>query len=201
MPWTLPDGLVSGVLRSPCASIQITPPGCPAAAAMPESVPIATEWSPPSTSGVAPADDDLGDGRRQPRARVEDLVEVARALVADRERLGLVGDDVAAVAGDDADRSQALLEARVADRRRAHVDAAPALSEVERRADDGDGPGARHGRAAYCPARLPALRAPRHDGEGRTRTGDTPVFSRVLYQLSYLAAGISVATPAGHALR
>jgi hypothetical protein len=25
------------------------------------------------------------------------------------------------------------------------------------------------------------------DGEGRTRTGDTPVFSRVLYQLSYLA--------------
>src|SRR5436190_5634320 len=26
-------------------------------------------------------------------------------------------------------------------------------------------------------------------GEGRTRTGDTPVFSRVLYQLSYLAAG------------
>jgi hypothetical protein len=27
------------------------------------------------------------------------------------------------------------------------------------------------------------------NGEGRTRTGDTPVFSRVLYQLSYLAAG------------
>jgi hypothetical protein len=29
----------------------------------------------------------------------------------------------------------------------------------------------------------------RGSGEGRTRTGDTPVFSRVLYQLSYLAAG------------
>jgi hypothetical protein len=27
------------------------------------------------------------------------------------------------------------------------------------------------------------------DGEGRNRTGDTTVFSRVLYQLSYLAAG------------
>jgi hypothetical protein len=26
------------------------------------------------------------------------------------------------------------------------------------------------------------------DGEGRNRTGDTTVFSRVLYQLSYLAA-------------
>jgi hypothetical protein len=28
---------------------------------------------------------------------------------------------------------------------------------------------------------------PREDGEGRNRTGDTTVFSRVLYQLSYLA--------------
>ena len=27
------------------------------------------------------------------------------------------------------------------------------------------------------------------DGETRTRTGDTTIFSRVLYQLSYLAAG------------
>jgi hypothetical protein len=28
----------------------------------------------------------------------------------------------------------------------------------------------------------------RESGEGRNRTGDTTVFSRVLYQLSYLAA-------------
>jgi hypothetical protein len=28
----------------------------------------------------------------------------------------------------------------------------------------------------------------RFDGETRTRTGDTTIFSRVLYQLSYLAA-------------
>jgi hypothetical protein len=27
------------------------------------------------------------------------------------------------------------------------------------------------------------------DGEGRIRTGDTTIFSRVLYQLSYLAWG------------
>jgi hypothetical protein len=27
----------------------------------------------------------------------------------------------------------------------------------------------------------------REDGEGRNRTGDTTVFSRVLYRLSYLA--------------
>ena len=30
------------------------------------------------------------------------------------------------------------------------------------------------------------------NGEGRTRTGDTPVFSRVLYQLSYLAVRAAV---------
>ncbi len=34
-----------------------------------------------------------------------------------------------------------------------------------------------------------AARTSGRSGEGRTRTGDTPVFSRVLYQLSYLAAG------------
>ena len=36
-------------------------------------------------------------------------------------------------------------------------------------------------------------------GEGRNRTGDTTVFSRVLYQLSYLAArGTEYRTPPGH---
>ena len=30
------------------------------------------------------------------------------------------------------------------------------------------------------------------DGEGRNRTGDTTVFSRVLYQLSYLASNLRV---------
>jgi hypothetical protein len=29
------------------------------------------------------------------------------------------------------------------------------------------------------------------DGEGRIRTGDTTVFSRVLYQLSYLARALA----------
>ena len=196
MPCTLPDGLVSGRLRSPCASIQSTPPGRPAAAAMPESVPIATEWSPPRTSGVAPA---RRPRRRPPsasRAHASRIsVEVAGPLVADRERLGLVRDDVAAVAGDDADRGQPLLEARVADRGRAHVDAAPALAEVERRADDGDGPGARHGRAAY-PGAAPcgAVAAARWRGPDSNRR-------HLGFQPSALPAelprrGISVAMPA-----
>jgi len=32
------------------------------------------------------------------------------------------------------------------------------------------------------------VQGPPGDGETRTRTGDTTIFSRVLYQLSYLAA-------------
>ena len=47
--------------------------------------------------------------------------------------------------------------------------------------------GNRHGSAEA----EPDLRRP--GGEGRNRTGDTTVFSRVLYQLSYLAAADSVA--------
>jgi hypothetical protein len=37
----------------------------------------------------------------------------------------------------------------------------------------------------------------RKSGEGRNRTGDTTVFSRVLYRLSYLAAAVqsSAVTP------
>ena len=55
MPWTLPLGVVCGVLRSPWASIQSTAPGPPAAAASPPSVPSAIEWSPPSTIGIRPS--------------------------------------------------------------------------------------------------------------------------------------------------
>jgi hypothetical protein len=34
------------------------------------------------------------------------------------------------------------------------------------------------------------MQALRENGEGRNRTGDTTIFSRVLYQLSYLAARV-----------
>ena len=62
-----PLGEVSGRLRSPCASIQSTPPA-PRAFAIPPSVPIATEWSPPSTSGRSAWSARLADERRD-RAR------------------------------------------------------------------------------------------------------------------------------------
>ena len=53
MPCTLPVGDVDGRFRSPCASIQSAAPG-PCALAIPPSVPIAIEWSPPRTSGMCP---------------------------------------------------------------------------------------------------------------------------------------------------
>ena len=52
---------------------------------------------------------------------------------------------------------------------------------------------ARRGRLHACKSSWPrgsGAGRSGEDGEGRTRTGDTPVFSRVLYQLSYLAAGV-----------
>ena len=57
---------------------------------------------------------------------------------------------------------------------------------------------------AHNEAKRPAFWEPQtaclRDGEGRNRTGDTTIFSRVLYQLSYLAAagdrsGDAVADP------
>ncbi len=42
--------------------------------------------------------------------------------------------------------------------------------------------------ASSSPSASSRLRAFRGHGEGRNRTGDTTIFSRVLYQLSYLAA-------------
>src|SRR6478752_4269653 len=62
MPCTLPLGEVSGVLMSAWASIQIRPTFCSCTrrcwrknSATPATVPAATEWSPPSTSGNFPA--------------------------------------------------------------------------------------------------------------------------------------------------
>ena len=87
MPWTFPLGLVSGVLMSECASIQSTPPG-PCADASPPSVPSATEWSPPSTSGIVAGGRRLRDELRgDPLARRLDLREEARTLVLQRRRL------------------------------------------------------------------------------------------------------------------
>jgi hypothetical protein len=48
MPWMLPEGLVSGVLKSAWASTQMTPTR---PRATPETEPMAREWSPPRTMG------------------------------------------------------------------------------------------------------------------------------------------------------
>ena len=55
MPWTLPEGLVSGEFMSAWASTQIKPSGTSAAraaAAVPATEPTARLWSPPTTIGM-----------------------------------------------------------------------------------------------------------------------------------------------------
>ena len=84
------------------------------------------------------ADGRLDEGG-QFRAGVEDLGQESCALVTQRDRLRLRRHDVAPVGDRMPIARQALLETRVADRRRPHVDAATGLAEVERRADDRDG--------------------------------------------------------------
>ena len=58
MPWMFPEGLVSGVFMSACASTHTSPIGSFLSrqwSACAETDPIAIEWSPPSTIGVAPS--------------------------------------------------------------------------------------------------------------------------------------------------
>ncbi len=119
------------------ASIQSTPP-TPWARARPPSVPIATEWSPPSTSGSAPCSSARPTSRATRAARGLDLRQVARRRVRLLGRLEHGGLDVAPVEHLVAEALEAVVQAGVADRRRAHVDAAAARAEVERGADDRD---------------------------------------------------------------
>jgi hypothetical protein len=82
--------------------------------------------------------DGSGDELRDAPARRLHRGEVADGLIAALDGLGDGRLDVAPVGRVDLQLVQPGLEARVADRRRAHVDAAPRLAEVEPRADDRD---------------------------------------------------------------
>jgi hypothetical protein len=65
-----------------------------------------------------------------------DLVQEAGVLVAERDRLGHGRDDVPPVLADPPELGDPRVEARVADRRRSHVDAAAPLPQIERCPDD-----------------------------------------------------------------
>ena len=58
MPWTFPEGEDSGVFMSPCASSHKQPiffDCLRKKSDTPEHVPMAMEWSPPSTKGKNPS--------------------------------------------------------------------------------------------------------------------------------------------------
>jgi hypothetical protein len=127
MPWTLPLGVVAGVLRSPCASNHgAAPRGEPAERAERDRVVVAEDDRDPVV--VERRADELGD----PFARRSDRRQEARARVVLGRRLRDGGGDVPAIHAVHAERGEPLLEPRVLDRRGTHVDAPPAGSQVER---------------------------------------------------------------------
>src|SRR5581483_6969164 len=82
-----------------------------------------------------------------PMTDARDLANVLLRRIALGPRLRNRRDEIAAVADRDADRRELLSEAGNAHRRRSHVHAAPPAAEIQRRADDLDGP-RRHAPAA-----------------------------------------------------
>ncbi len=76
--------------------------------------------------------------RRYPLARAQDGQQVPRVGLADLGCLCDSGLDVAPVLDWSADLGEPRVEAGVPNRGRSHVDAAPALSEVEQHADHGN---------------------------------------------------------------
>ena len=137
IPCTFPVGRVSGVFRSPCASSQSTPP-TPRARREPAER--------PQRDGVVAAEHErqrvlLERERDEPgdaAARGLDLGQVARARSVSSVASEHGSLDVAPVEDVVADRGEPVVEPRVADGRRTHVDAAAARAEVERGADDRD---------------------------------------------------------------
>ena len=167
MPCTLPLGEVSGRFRSPCASIQSAAPG-PCDVAIPPSVPIAIEWSPPSTSGSEPCAgasptsaarrSHACEDRRRGSARAGRPSSVASGTGArERRRVGHLAAELA----------DPRLELGVADRRRPHVDAAAAGAEVEPGPDDRDA--LHHVVRAHCRRNLMPPSSRRRDRPGRAR--------------------------------
>ena len=107
---------------------------------MPPSVPIAIEWSPPSTSGRSPAPRASLDEPGDPLADLHDRRRgSARAGRPPSVASGTGERDVAPVGDVAAELADARLQPRVADRRRPHVDAAPPGAEVEPGADHATG--------------------------------------------------------------
>ena len=141
MPWTLPLGLVSGVLQSACASNQIRPSDSFCAAEVAHGSRDGSH-----RDGMVAAENqrdaavfqEFADVLGGPAADRGDFLHVARAAVGERLRLGNDHRQVAGIFDFEPHFAQARLQAGGADRRGTHVYAAAALAEVERDAEDFD---------------------------------------------------------------
>ena len=164
MPWTLPLNDDSGVFMSPCASTQIRPIGSPL-----PGRPVGGGRHRAGAEAVVAAEDQreraacprLSSGLAvQRRAHRGDLADVLLARVAGVARFRDRHVQVALVDDRMAERGDLRVDAGDAQRRGTHVDAAPALAEVERHADDVD-----RARAAWPPQRLTDTDTPSPDGD------------------------------------
>ena len=137
MPWTLPDGVVSGVLQSAWASSQIVADRAVHAREATEHAQrdrVVAAQHQRQLAGLAARCDVVGDLA----ADVEDLVEVLGMRVALGQPLDRALGHRAEIANADAQLREPPHEPGVADRRRTHVDTAPPLPEVERCSQDRD---------------------------------------------------------------
>ena len=124
----------------------------------------------------------LGHPPRDQLARVVDLWQEPRAFVAQGRRLRDGRLDVAFVSHVVPESDETLLEPRVPDRRRPHVDAAPALPEIERRTDDRDLALRAHGRnlprdAATLSRLGEVAQLVEHTAENRGVAGSSPALA------------------------
>ena len=124
---------------SACASIQTRPGGAPCARVRPASVPIAIEWSPPKTTGTPPSRTafsttcESSSHTRSMTPKYFAFASSSQGRLPNRNREVSVIDDRF-----DPEPFELGMQLRVAHRRRAHVDAAPARPQVHRDADDVD---------------------------------------------------------------
>ena len=136
--------------------------------------------------------------RRDPGAGRLDLGQEPRPLVLHRRRLRHRGLDVPVVAHRVAEAREALLEPGVADGRRPHVDAAPALPEVERRADDGDlACRAHRGNLTTLSRRGEVAQLVEHSAENRGVAGSSPALATLVRRRSARPPDLRAGLPGG----
>ena len=172
IPWMFPVGLVSRGVR---VGVGVEPDEARASPsvrwkwrASPAIVPIATEWSPPRTTGVAPVSS--ASPTRSRSVSQTSTISFRYLRRGSPGRLGLLDlhVQVAPVVHVVAERGDLRVHVRHAEGRGPHVDAPAAGAEVEGHADEGHA-SLRHARSLPTGGTLPTLARPAARAQRRAR--------------------------------